>query len=306
MTTNRIAIVTGRDTRQMVREVITALGDDFTGLVTRAQRIFIHPNLVSHTRAENCTQPDAVRGLLDHLQLHRADEMLVGDAGVRSTARAFRKLDFASLRRSGNIRLMDLNQDETIETYAYTARMKKRRIGWAKTVADSDGNIVIVPAKMHHYFNVTLSIKTQVVGSMIVPASPFGLHMRWPWVLTGYIPGNRTLADVYQQYPAQLAIIDGTHAMEGNGPTAGQAVNLEWVIASLNPVAADAAAAYLMGWEPHDIGYLHHLDGMGLGPIDIEKLEIIGPVPVTLRRELKKPDSYPATMSWREGESGSR
>lgn len=294
-----VVIVTGRDTRQMVREALTALGEGFTNLITSVQRIFIHPNLVSHKRAENCTHPEAVRGLLDHLQLHRADEVVVGDAGVRNTTKAFRKLDFESLRRSGNVRLLDLNDDETIEAFAYTADMNKRSIGIARTVAESDCNIVVVPAKMHHYFNVTLSIKTQVVGSMVVPASPFGLHMRWPWVLTGYKPGNHTLAEVYAQHPAQIAIIDGTHAMEGNGPTSGEAVNLEWVIASLNPVAADAAAAYLMGWEPHDIGYLHHLDAKGLGPIDIQRLEIVGPPLDQLRRELKRPDSYPATMAWR-------
>lgn len=299
MKTARVIIISGRDTRQMVREALLKLGQDFSRLVAHAQRIFIHPNLVSFARPENCTHPEAVRGLLDHIQMHRADEVPVGDAGVRNTKKAWQKLGFESLQRSANVRLVDLNDDETVETYAYAADMTKRRIGFAKTVAESDANLVVVPAKMHHYFNVTLSVKTQVVGSMVVPASPFGLHMRWPWVLTGYVPGNHTLADVYEQHPAQLAIIDGTHAMEGNGPTAGEAVNLEWLIASLNPVAADAVAAYLMGWEPHDIGYLHHLAAKGLGPIDLDHLDIEGPAPDSLRRELKRPDSYPATMSWR-------
>lgn len=301
MTRPRVVIIVGRDTRQMVREALLAFGEEFTQLITQAQRIFIHPNLVSFARPENCTHPEAVRGLLDHIQMHRADEVLVGDAGVRNTKKAFQKLGFDSLQRSANLRLIDLNDDETVDTYAYTSDMQMRSLGFAKTVAESDANFVVVPAKMHHYFNVTLSVKTQVVGSMVVPASPFGLHMRWPWVLTGYVPGNRTLADIYEQYPAQLAIIDGTHAMEGNGPTAGDAVNLEWVIASLNPVAADALGAYLMGWEPHDIGYLHHLDAKGLGPIDLDQLNIAGPAPESLRRKLRRPDSYPATMAWRSG-----
>lgn len=295
----QVVIITGRDTRQMTREALAALGDDFTALLMQARRLFVHPNLVSYKRPENNTHPEAVRGLLDHIQLHRADEVALGDAGVRNTEKAFTALDFTSLKRSANVRFLDLNEDATVETFAYRADMAQRPIGFSRTVAESDGNLVVVPAKMHHYFNVTLSIKTHVVGSMVVPASPFGLHMRWPWVLTGYAPGNHTLADVYEQHPAQLAIIDGTHAMEGNGPTSGDAVNLEWLVASLNPVAADAVAAYLMGWEPHDIGYLHYLGERGLGPIDLAKLEIAGPAPNTLRRELKRPDSYPATMAWR-------
>lgn len=110
-----------------------------------------------------------------------------------------------------------------------------------------------------------------------------------------------TLADVYLEHPAQLAIIDGTHAMEGNGPASGEEVNLGWVIASFNPIAADALAAYLMGFDPsEDIGYLYLLNQKGRGPISISEMEIQGTNPNTLRRELKRPDSWPTILEWRE------
>ena len=70
-------------------------------------------------------------------------------------------------------------------------------------------------------------------------------------------------------------------------------------LASLNPVACDALATWLMGLETQDIGYLVHLDGMGFGPIDPAKMRILGVDPATLRLELERPSSYPSVLEWR-------
>lgn len=299
MPDKRVVIQTGPDRRELVRMALTSLGEEFTKKVKSAKQIFLHPNLVNYTRPEACTHPEALRGVLDHISLIRGDEVLVGDAGYHDTKKAFEALDYASLERSGHIKLVDLNDDQTIESFAYTAELEQRPIPFSKTVSESDFNVVVVPAKMHHYYIVSLSLKTHIVGSQIVPRSPFGIHARWPWLHTGYKPAHLTLAEVYTTHPAQLAIIDGTQAMEGNGPASGTIVDLEWLVASFNLVAADAVAAYLMGLEPKEIGYLYHLEEKGWGPIDVAKLEIIGPDPKTLRRELAKPDSYPGILDWK-------
>lgn len=294
-----VVLETGHDRREMVRSALTKLGEEFTNRVKSAKQIFIHPNLVNFRRQAACTDKEAIRGVLDHISLTRSDPVLIGDAGFYDTEKAFEEFDFASLSRSGNIKLIDLNKDETIASFAYTADLKKRPIGFSKTVAESNFTIVVVPAKMHSYYIVTLSLKTHIVGSQVVKRSPFGIHARWPWLHTGYKPAHLTLADVYAEHPADLAIIDGTHAMEGNGPASGEQVDLGWLIASFNPVAADALATYLMGLDPKDVGYLYHLDKKGLGPIDISKMKIVGSDPGTLRQEIKRPDSYPAILEWR-------
>lgn len=295
-----VALVQGSDRREMVREALTKLGDELVRQVKNARRVFVHPNLVSYHRPEANTHPEAVRGVLDHIFLHRGDVVKVGDAGVRNTKKALRKLGYEQLHRTGIVELVDLNDDATIPSFAYTEAMAKRSIGFSKTVAAADFNVVVVPAKMHSYFGVTLSIKTQVVGSMIVPATPLGMHYRWPWIHTGYGPGNHTLADVYAEHPAQLAVIDGTQAMEGNGPASGDVIDLGWLIASLNPPSADGLAAYLMGYDPDEVGYLHHVSAKGLGPIQPAEVEIVGADPKILRRELKRPDPYPGILAWRE------
>lgn len=296
---NRVFVVMGDERRDMVRRVINELGEEFKEKVKRAKKIFLHPNLVAPQKQAASTNVEAVRGVFDHISLIRGDEILVGDASFHDTKAAFENFNYPSLARSGNIKLVDLNDDDTIESYAYTAEFKKRPLGFSKTVAESDMNIVVVPAKMHSYYIVSLSIKTHIVGAQVVKPSPFGIHARWPWLHTGYKPAHMSLADVYYDHPAQLAIVDGTQAMEGNGPASGKELNLGWVLASFNPVCADALASYMMGLEPKDIGYLYHLDQKGLGLIDPRKMEIIGADPEKLRKEIARPDSYPGILEWR-------
>lgn len=283
----------------MVRLALTKLGEEFQDRVKRAKHIFIHPNLLTPKRLAACTHPEAVRGILDHISLIRGETILIGDASFYDTKHVYKNFNYESLSRSGNIKLLDLNEDEVVETFTYTENLAKRSIGFSKTVADSDLNIVVVPAKMHSYYTVSLSIKTHIVGSMVVGGSPFGIHARWPWLHTGYRPAHMSLADVYVEYPAQLAIIDGTSAMEGNGPSSGRELDLGWLVASWSPVAADSVASFLMGWEPEEIGYLYFLDKKGKGPIAIEKIHIVGQDPKTLRRKLARPDSYPEILRWK-------
>lgn len=296
---NTAILIKGVDRREMVREALTALGAEFKQKVKSAKKIFIHPNLVNYNNPFACTHPDAVRGVLDHISLIRKDQILIGDAGYHDTKKAFEALGYLSLKRSGNTKLIDLNDDQTVESFAYTQDLKKRPIGFSKTVAQADFNIIVVPAKMHSYYTVSLSLKTHIIGSQIVPRSPFGIHARWPWVHTGYKSAHMTLVDVYQKYPAHLAIIDGTQAMEGNGPSSGDTINLGWLIASFNPIVADCLTVYLMGLDPKQIGYLYFLHEKGLGPIDINELKVIGEDPKKLRKSLKRPSSYPEILNWR-------
>lgn len=296
----RVAVVHGTDRRENIRQAQLLLGEPYARLVRTAQRLFVHPNLVSDRDQLASTHVEAVRAILDVISLHRGGEVLVGDASYHNTQKAFARFDYGSLRRSGNVQLLDLNEDETVESWALDRNLRRQPIPMAKTVADADGIILVVPAKMHSYYTVTLSLKTHVVGSFVVPRSPFGIHARWPHVHSGYASAHRTLADWYKERPAQAAFIDGRDAMEGNGPTAGTRVELHWAVGSLDPVAADAVAAWLMGFEPDEIGYLVMLRDAGYA-VDPFAMEIVGEKHwQELRRELARPETWPEIAGWKE------
>lgn len=310
-----VILVKGSDCREMVRSAINLVSDEFEQKVKASKQLFLHPNLVNGKNPAACTNIETLRGVLDHLSLITDKKVLVGDAGYHDTKMAFENLDFESLKRSGKIKILDLNDDETVKTFAYSSekikvpsgvsgsydeKFNKKPIGFSQTVAGSDFNIVVVPAKMHSYYTVSLSLKTHVVGSMIVKRSPFGIHARWPWLHTGYKQAHQTLAESYLEHLAQLAIIDGVHGMEGNGPASGEVINANWLVLSFDPIAADFLACYLMGFDPYkEVGYLHLLADMDKGPKSLDDLEIMGEDPKSLRKEWQKPSSWPEILDWR-------
>lgn len=298
--TPRVAVVRGTDRRENIRQAQLLLGEPYVRFLKTARRLFLHPNLVSDRNQLASTHVEAVRAILDVISLQRADEVLIGDASYHNTRKAFERFGYEGLRRSGNIRLLDLNEDATVESWAYDRELKKQPIPASRTVLESDGIILVVPAKMHSYYAVTLSLKTHVVGSMVVPRSPFGIHARWPRVHSGYAAAHRTLADWFVEHPARAAFIDGREAMEGNGPTSGTKVELDWAVGSLDAVAADAVAAWLMGFDPAaDIGYLAFLREKGY-TVDPAAMEIVGEKHWQgLRRDLVRPETWPEISGWR-------
>ena len=74
----------------------------------------------------------------------------------------------------------------------------------------------------------------------------------------------------------RVSLIDGFAAMEGEGPRYGRRLALGTVIAGTDPVAVDAVAASIMGFEPREIAYLRQAEIMGLGTADLAAITILG------------------------------
>jgi uncharacterized protein (DUF362 family) len=86
-----------------------------------------------------------------------------------------------------------------------------------------------------------------------------------------------------QTRPA-VSLIDGFEATEGEGPRHGRRAALGTVIAGIDPVAVDAVAAAIMGYEPMDIAYLRLAHASGLGTADLSAITIVGDALVRHRR----------------------
>jgi hypothetical protein len=83
----------------------------------------------------------------------------------------------------------------------------------------------------------------------------------------------------------RISLIDGFEAMEGEGPRYGQRVKLGTVVAGTDPVAVDAVAASIMGFEPQEIAYLRQAEFIGMGRADLSSITVVGdPVWASRRR----------------------
>ncbi len=73
-----------------------------------------------------------------------------------------------------------------------------------------------------------------------------------------------------------FTVMDGTVCGDGAGPRTMIPVVKNYLLASNDPVAIDAVASKMMGFEPMEIKKIKIAHDMGLGCGDIEQIEIIG------------------------------
>jgi uncharacterized protein (DUF362 family) len=97
-----------------------------------------------------------------------------------------------------------------------------------------------------------------------------------------------------------IAVIDAFQAMEGEGPGGGSPVDMKIAVGGTDPVACDAVMAFMMGFEPMDVGYLALAHEHGLGTADLNHIEITGENPIIHRKRFKPHSNYPYQKRWRE------
>jgi uncharacterized protein (DUF362 family) len=90
---------------------------------------------------------------------------------------------------------------------------------------------------------------------------------------------SKVIVDINTVLHPTITIIDGFVGMEGNGPIDGTPVQMNLIIAGTDPVATDATAARIMGFNPYEITHIRKAHEKGLGKsqaqIKGEKIEIV-------------------------------
>ena len=75
-----------------------------------------------------------------------------------------------------------------------------------------------------------------------------------------------------------LHVLDCTRILLRNGPSGGNAADAEvknLVFAGADPVALDAQGTTLFGLKPEDIGYIVRAQALGLGEMDLAKVQFV-------------------------------
>jgi uncharacterized protein (DUF362 family) len=97
---------------------------------------------------------------------------------------------------------------------------------------------------------------------------------------------SKVIVDINTAIKPAFTVIDGFVAMEGRGPSDGEPVKMDLIIAGKDVVATDATAARVMGFDPMEISHIRTAYKKGLGNID--NIEIVGSKLEEVRREFKK------------------
>jgi uncharacterized protein (DUF362 family) len=304
----KVAIIKGGDLRAMARDAVDAVGG-IGSVVGEGQTVFIKPNFVTigwqskgrdAIATGECTKPEILFAVAEECLKAGAAEVIIGDGTQmpswewdkimtldRSTNMAAEAQRLTSAYK-GKVTLACLDADSP-EWVDVPSRTSLEKISVSSLVARADRIISIPVLKTHQWAQLTLSMKSFIGTTPLAKygAKPDGSQPRI--VLHGTNASiEQVFLDIVKGVTPDLAIIDASIGIEGDGPALGangaggktidvkERVGSWLLLASKDAAAADASAARLTGHDVSQIRQLNMARDQGIGETREEAIEIVG------------------------------
>jgi uncharacterized protein (DUF362 family) len=299
MEKTKVSIVKGsekpdkKEIEAIVRKAIELVG----GLdgVGNGDTVLIKPNIGVPVAMENATvtNPDVVRAIADMVKETGARAIIGESSGVMdSTESCIQATGYDKLRAEG-YELIDLKGKKLPTVKVPVPKGKAlKEFTLPKIVLDAKLIISVPVIKTHGGEKVTLALKN--MKGVLPDAMKKRFH-----TLYGVGQG---VVDLLTVVRPGLAVLDGIVAQEGLGPVLGTPVEMGLIIASKDPVAADAVASSVIGFDPREVRIIDGTDKAGIGTADLDKIEVVGtPIKEVQRRFKRVEEAVEETIPFPEG-----
>lgn len=251
-----VTVKHGHEPHMMAYEAIESVFlDDAKG-----KKILLKPNAGRKGPAKSalCTNPEILRGLIRFFKDKEASQIFVGD-GALTGINVWEAMESAGItevcEEEGAI-LVNLDDCDPIDKIIPEGIMVDK-LRFSSLAFEADIVVSVPVIKTHMYTGVTLSIKN-MKGCLLkkekmilhridkpCPDESKGRCLDWG------------IADMASVLLPDYAVLDGTTCMEGFGPGAGTQIDLDVVVASKDPTAADFIGVMLMGMPCDEIAHLN-------------------------------------------------
>lgn len=248
---NSIFVERIRDLKQDLRDGLKFV--DWERIVKPGSTVFLKPNLTwpQHEKGVT-TSPVFIENLVDILR-ERAGRIIIGESDGGNHAftadESFRGHDLERISREKGVELVNLSRIPAVEVEEEILG-KKVKVILPKLLLEEIDCFVSVPVlKVHAMTGVSISIKN-LWGCYSDPMRC--LHHKHL---------DHKLALITKLLKPALVVVDGTYALNGHGPMFGEAVEMNILICSDNPVVADRVGAMILGMKP-DEGFRFSIAGL--------------------------------------------
>jgi len=264
----QVAVVTSDKPEKAVVAAIGLMGG-IEKFVKKGQVVVIKPNVAWEKPPELAasTNPDVVAAIIKECYRAGAKKVKVVERSCQNGKTCFDICGYDKIIKETGAERVILSEpgDYTETEFPEGKEIKSWPI--AKEILECDVLINVPIAKNHGLSKLTLSIKN-LMGVMGGRRSE--LHHKV----------GQKMADVLTRIRPHLTIIDAYRVLVRNGPTGGNpkdVVLVKKIIASVDPVAADAYAAELEAFKlkAKDIPYIQAAYDMGLGEMEMKNMEIL-------------------------------
>jgi uncharacterized protein (DUF362 family) len=271
-----VVIKQGTDGMEMAYQALEELRAQ--DVLSRKRGILIKPNITVNKPASSgvTTHASLVEGVLIFLRDHRlGEEIVVGAGGGCDITRAFQELGFAQLAKRYEVRLADFNREQGVDV-SVSNPLVQECFTLARSATECDCLINLPCLKIHTgESQATLCLKN-LMGCLSRPRS--FMHRDF----------NHRVIDLSRAVGhSELNLIDGLVGHE-RAEIHGDPVGMEVLIASRDPVAADAVGAAVMGFDEGEVHHIALAGEMGLGRALLDEVELRGPAIEQVTRSFRR------------------
>ena len=260
-----LVAVKGGEPEVMFDKAIESLGG-MKSFVLKGQTVVVKPNIgwdVSPERAGN-TNPKLVKRIVEHCYNAGAKEVLVFDHTCDNWTRAYKNSGIEQAAGDAGAKVVSGATEGFYQEVSIPNGKSLKKAKVHELLLGSHVLINVPVLKVHDGARATISMKN---------------FMGVVWD-RGYWHRNdlqQCIADFATYCKPALNIVDAYNVMKNNGPrgtSVDDVVTMKSLLISRDIVAADAAAARMLGFEPADIEHIKLASDMHVGKIDLTALSI--------------------------------
>jgi len=245
--------------------------EELGGLETylrKDEKILVKPNFIAVSENDRpiTTHKSVIAGFLRILEENNYHNVLCGDSPAVSSSQAVMNSIGLSEKDFHGAVFAPMNEEVTAK---YPDGTAAKEFPFAREVVEADAIIGLCKMKTHALMGITGAVKN-MYGLFCGKRKGLG-HVKF------HDPSRfaKMLIDINKCVKPRFSIMDAVVAMEGNGPTSGDPVDMKLLLFSDDPVAMDTVFCYLVGIDPKRILTNVHGYRMGLGTCNENEIEII-------------------------------
>jgi uncharacterized protein (DUF362 family) len=260
---SRVAVVKGERGLEPVYRAMDLI--EYWNALEPFETVLVKPNLItSHTYETGITtDPMVVEAVINKVQgLGKRAIVVETEGGITSPDSAIHETGMMEvIERLGSEYINMRKLKDKVELHVENPR-KVKKFKVAKLATES-AIITVSTMKTLHHTGITMGLKNMF--GMLTTRNKYSMHRHGM---------NNVIYDICKTLPPTLSVIDGFYGKSGKGPWSGTPVKMDTIIASTDPIAADATGARCIGIDPWTVDHVRWLHEAGMGEID--EVEVVG------------------------------
>ncbi|MHA1982964.1 MAG: DUF362 domain-containing protein [Candidatus Hodarchaeales archaeon] len=257
-----------REIKNKILEGIQALNIKFNGRVT------IKPNVViAHKKAapHSYTRPEFLEGLILAINesgtINKPIRIVERSGATISTKAQFKRAGYYKLKKKSSIpiKLEPMEKTRTIEV-----ELKKGKLHDKVTVAESlvnTENLIYTPK---FKFNILVN---GITGALKLNIGILDDKER---MMFHDMRLDDKIVDLHEVGKPNFIAVDAITAGHGGSQLTSQPYPLGLIILGTNSLAVDVICNWIINHDPLQIGHLIKAHERGIGPLDLEEIELLG------------------------------